>query len=350
MKHKIQINTHNLKKALEFFYEYSKEEKFKEDMKERSEKEKFFQNTIKKKLSELSFSRMIKKLWASQMWGNKDYLVEKIIKLNKGIKRISLEFNKLVSKKKTPGEKYEEFLKNIKGMGPAMVTEILCHLDPDNAGIWNDRARKSLAWLEVRGIPYDKYRITGKEYDEFNQKMKRLANILKQEGYKNVDLLFVDYFLSKTYEMILNKKLIVKEKRNVSKHDEIIDKLTQIGSWLGFETEQEKQIATGARVDVIWRARIGNLGAVSYVFEVQERGSIDSLIMYLQRAQNNPTVQKLIVVSDKQQIERIKEEIKTLSETFRKVVNFWEIEDVENTYQNLQQVTESITRLHLLEE
>jgi hypothetical protein len=28
-------------------------------------------------------------------------------------------------------------------------------------------------------------------------------------------------------------------------------------------------IAHGAKVDVVWRARIGNLGAVTYIFEVQ---------------------------------------------------------------------------------
>jgi len=350
MNTKLQLNEKKLKKALELFREYSKEERFKEDTKEREERKKFFQEIAKKKLNEVSFSQMIKKLWAARIWGNKDYLAEKIIKIN-GTKKLTIEFAKLISKKGTPGQRYENFLKNIKGMGPSMVTEILCHLEPQNAGIWNDKARKAIAWLEIKNIPYDQYKITGKEYDEFNQKMKELANILRQEGYKGVDLLFVDYFFWEIYDQIIrHEKNSQKEKITRSKHDEVVEKVAQIGSWLGFEIETEKQVATGARVDVIWRARIGNLGAVSYVFEVQERGSIDSLIMNLQRAQNNPTVQKLIVVSDKDQIERIKEEIKSLPESFRKAVNFWETEDVERTYQNLEQVTDSIQRLHLLEE
>jgi hypothetical protein len=350
MSKKLQLNEKRLKNALELFREYSKEERFKEDMKDREERKKFFQEITRKKLTELSLSQIIKKLWASRIWGNKDYLVEKIIKTN-GIKKLNLEFAKLIAKKGTPGQRYDNFLKNIKGMGPAMVTEILCHLEPKNAGIWNDKAKKALAWLEIKNVPYNKYRITGKEYDDFNQKMKELVNILKQDGYKNVDLLFLDYFFWEIYDKILRQqKISTIKKTSTSRHEEILEKVAQIGSWLGFETETEKQIATGARVDVVWRARIANLGAVSYVFEIQEKGSIDSLIMNLQRAQNNPTVQKLIVVSNKDQIEKIKGEIKSLPESFRKAVNFWDTEEVEGTYQSLEQATESIQRLHLLEE
>jgi hypothetical protein len=43
-------------------------------------------------------------------------------------------------------------------------------------------------------------------------------------------------------------------------HDEIVDKLVTLGNGLGFEVEQEKLIAKGARVDVIWRAKIASLG------------------------------------------------------------------------------------------
>lgn len=353
MKKFLQLNEQKLKKALEVFREYSKEERFEEEAKERVERKQFFRRLAQKKLTELSFSQIIKKLWAAQIWGNKDYLVKKIIKTN-GIKKLSKEFLNLTSHRGTPGQRYERFLENIKGMGPAMVTEILCHTDPKNAGIWNEKARRALAWLEVENIPYEKYRITGKEYDRFNRFLKEIANYLSKKGYKDTDLLFVDYFFWEIFDKLVRTEEITKPTRSrrtfKSKHDELVEKVSQIGSWLGFETETEKQIAAGARVDVVWRARIANLGAVSYIFEVQERGSIDSLMVNLQRAQTNPTVQKLIIVSDPEQIEKIKNEIKTLPESFRKAVNFWEIEDVEKTHQNLEQVSESIRRLRLLEE
>lgn len=100
-------------------------------------------------------------LWASQIWGHKNYLINKIIKDNV-IKKISEEYFALLSRKDTTGTRYEKFLKDIKGVGPSMITEILCYTDPQNAGIWNEKARKALAWLEVKDIPWDKYKITVK--------------------------------------------------------------------------------------------------------------------------------------------------------------------------------------------
>jgi len=58
----------------------------------------------------------------------------------------------------------------------------------------------------------------------------------------------------------------------------------------------------------------------------------------------------LIVVSDGEQLEKIKREISTLSESFRKATTFWEFNDVENTYQSLEQVANSMMNLKLFEE
>ena len=86
-----------------------------------------------------------------------------------------------------------------------------------------------------------------------------------------------------------------------------IDLLTAIGQWLGFQAKKEELVARGARVDAVWQARIANLGVVTYVFEVQRRGSIDSLILNLQRAQNNQSVQRLIVVANSDEITRVRQ-------------------------------------------
>lgn len=149
----------------------------------------------------------------------------------------------------------------------------------------------------------------------------------------------------------MDTKPITEEKQSIkskSRHDELKIKIATIGSWLGFEIETEKSIATGAVIDTVWKAKISNLGQITYVFEVQDRGSIDSLILNLQRAQSNSIVQKLVVVTDKDQIEKIKNEILTMPEHFRKAITYWEDRDVDETYENLEQVTNSITRLNLL--
>ena len=349
---KIQFNEQKFEKAIDLFKKYSNEPRFEEDIKERAKRKGVFKELISAPLDELKFSSIIKNLWSAQIWRNQDYLIKTIVSKN-GLEKLNKEFSLLISKKNTPGERYERFLNNIKGMGPSMVTEIICHIDPQNAGIWNDKARKALGWLETKGIPYETYKINNKEYNVINEFFKSIADYFREMKYKDVDLLFVDYFLWEVATKLAKEEVIksVDLKKSGSRHDELRDKVAQIGAWLGFETETEKAVSVGARVDVVWRARIANLGTVLYIFEVQDRGSIDGLILNLERAQNqNPAVQKLIVISDITQIERIKKEIGTLSENFRKAMSFWEAADVDITHQSLEQVTDSITKLRLMEE
>jgi len=351
----MKINQTKLKQAVESFGLYLATDKAREDTEEREERKEYFKNLFNKNFDEFAFSEIIKKLWASQIWANQEYLVSKIIRDN-GIEKLKQEFKKLIFSNESPGRRYENFLESVKGMGPSMVTEILCYADPRFAGIWNEKARRALAWLEAEEIPYEKYRINGKEYDAFNLFLKEISEVLKKELKKDFDLLFVDYFLWEVWDKFSRKeeKVIHEVEKKITKgascHDEIKDKIAAIGSWLGFQVDTEKAIGPGARVDVVWYARIANLGAVSYVFEVQDRGSVDSLILNLQKAQAAPTVQKLIVASDSEQLERIKKEISTLPESFRKATTFWEFNDVENTYQSLEQVANSMMNLKLFEE
>jgi len=348
------FNKQKLNKALKMFKVYSKTDSFLTDIQDRKERREFFLNFKKRKrISEFDFSEIIKKLWAARFWGNKDYLINNILKKN-DFKEISKEISYLYLNKGTPGDRYERFLNKIKGMGPSMVTELICHIDPKNAGIWNDKARKALAWLEAEDIPYDTYKITGKEYNKFNNFLKVISDDFKRKNYEDVDLLFVDYFLWEVWERLAKNEKIVEIESSgeikESTHNELRDKISEIGSWLGFEVETEKLVAARARVDVIWRAKIANLGTVSYVFEVQHRGSIDSLMVNLQKAQKSFTVQKLVIVSDLEQTEKIRKEIEDMPENFRKAVVFWTLEDVQNTHQNLEQVTDSIAKLKLMEE
>ena len=130
-------------------------------------------------------------------------------------------------------------------------------------------------------------------------------------------------------------------------HDEIVEKLVAIGSGLDFEADSNVQVAKGARVDVLWTARIANLGVVNYAFEVQKAGSIDSLILNLQRARNNPTVQKLVVVANTKTMRMIEEEVSALSEV-RKSMSFMEAKEVLKAATFLQDFNTIISKLELV--
>lgn len=344
-----------LKEYIERFKEYSKTEEFKEDMRERKERELFFRRIDWENLQnmdEFLFGEMISKLWASSIWGNKNYLVKKIISENNFTELKSLLWNLIFAKVDLP-ERYDSFLENVKGLGPSSITELLCMFKPKEYGIWNDKARKALKILDFkRELPLNKYKINGEEYKKFNEVLKQISYKLQAEGFENVDLLFVDYFLYEVWKRgdVKEKKKIEEQEKSVFDHDEVRDYLKDIGDALGFDAEIEKKVAHGSVVDVIWKAKIANLGVVIYTFEVQKGGSVKSLILNLQKARNNRSVQKVIAVSDKKQIEKIKRELIGLPEDFRKSFSFWDFEEVKETYQKLSDIAKVIGKLDLVQD
>jgi hypothetical protein len=252
--------------------------------------------------------------------------------------------------------RYDLFRNTIKGLGPASITEILALVHPEQCGIWNAKARKALVYLGFEGTfpVLRRYQITGEEYQRFNALLGDIADELDQSGIQRPDLLGVDYFL---YEVWSAEQRAARASgptvRPMSDedfdHDELVDKLVAVGQWLGFNAEKEKRVAAGAVVDVVWQAAIANLGVVTYVFEVQRRGGIDSLILNLQRAQNNPSVQRLVVVANRPDLDRVEQEIVTLPESFRKAVGFMLASDAARAAELLEEVGTIIDRLELVQ-
>jgi len=351
---------------IQLFKESSNTEEYKQDVIDRKEREIFFSRLNPQdfnNIDEFGFGEIISKLWASGIWTNKDYLVKKIISQN-GFQSLkqnlwNLLFAQIDISKRFPGD--------IKGLGPASLTELLCLSNPKEYGIWNDKARKALGVLGFGNeIPLTKYKIDGVEYKRFNEILKQISIKLESRGFKNSDLLFVDYFLyfvwqeNKAHPLVksiiltenigLVDKIVLKKEKFTFDHDEVKDHIRDIGEYLGFEAETEKKIANGSIVDVVWKARIANLGVVIYIFEVQSKESTDSLILNLQKAKNNQSVQKLIVVSDNLQLEKIKREVNEIPGDLKKSFTFWDAKDVEETFEKLTEVVKSIEKLDLVKD
>jgi len=333
---------------VDFFRKHIKMDDFQKELESREEHRKLPLNILEKSrmksMTEIDFGKLISNLWATSLWGNKDYLVQKIIDDN-GMDKIRAQFGDILYGTDPFEKRFDRF--EIKGLGHASLTEILCLFDPNEFSIWNNKARIALEKLKFEDLPLGKYRISGEEYKRINEAMESIAKKFPDLGLHDVDLLAVDYFLYEVWKEVEREKEIPEE-RNEFDHDEIKDLIKEIGAQLGFETDTEELVAPGAQVDVIWRAKIANLGAVTYVFEVHKKGSIDSLILNLQRALNNPTVRKIIAVSDKTQLEKIRDETKSLPENFRKAFTFWEALDVKETHEKLSAAIQSISKLELV--
>lgn len=338
-------------------------EKHIEDLKERETRTKYYQSWTRERIlgmEEPDLYEYISKLWAMLIWGNKQYVVDKLIQ-NHGLEIVRNELAELVWGKENIVQRWDNFRKKIKGMGPAMMSEILCYVHPDECMIWNRRAYVSLNYLGFKNLPRYNYQLTGRKYHELSQSAKKVAVELTKAGIANSNLLTVDYFIWDELQVEENLSQIYSKTRTEDIepleaesdetsdfiHDEIRDKIADIGKWLGFNAQVEIRVAEGSKVDTIWEATIGNMGRVIYVFEVQTKGSTDSLILNLLKSLNNPAVQGVVAVSDSDQLERIRKHAFNVGDLGKKL-KYWNYKEVLANHEALSAVNESINRLGLV--
>ena len=355
-----------LQKHIQAYKRYTENdpEKFAEDSLERQERGNFYRSWTRDKIlamSEEDFEIYISKLWAMLIWGNKKYVTDKII-TGHGLGTIKKELSEFVWGDRPIEERWDQFRSNIKGMGPAMMSEILCHVHSDDCMLWNRRAYIGLDYLGVQKLPRYNYQLTGKRYLELSELTKTIVLHLRENGFPQADLLTADYFIWEELQVQSNLSAIFKSSHNQQEtdpseavdpvtaefiHDEVRDKIKDIGQWLGLESRTEVKVADGSRVDAIWEQTIGNMGRVVYVFEVQTKGSIDSLILNLLKAVNNPAVQAVVAVSDSPQIEKIKKHSEGV-QGLKGRLKFWDYRRVLEVHEALESVNAEINSLGLV--
>ena len=77
------------------------------------------------------------------------------------MEKIGKELSNLVWGESAVEKRWDRFRSKIKGMGPAMMSEILCHVHPDECILWNRRAYVGLNYLKVPSLPKYDYQLTG---------------------------------------------------------------------------------------------------------------------------------------------------------------------------------------------
>lgn len=324
---------------------------------ERVQRISYYQSFTKDKILSMDRDELLKyigKLWAAVVYGNKAYLVDKMIDTNGGLSKLTSMIAEFIYGKDSIQKRWDYFLKNANMFGPSYLSELLSYYYPDEYVIANKQVIKALETLEVAGLPHHNYQWTGKKYIEICEYVKEIKIEMINAEIETENLLATDYFLwevAKKCDNEDNNIVVVPEQKGEqftkNLHKEIIEKLVAIGTLLGFEAESEVTVAKGARLDAVWKVNIGNMGRVMYCFEVQSHGSIDSLILNLQKASNNKSVQRLIAVSDKKQLEKIKDESEPIPNL---EIILWDYEDVIQVYESLDKAYTSINKLGLVPE
>ena len=307
------------------------------------------------KLSEEELFNLIAPLWAMRMWGNKKYYIDNVIESN-GIELIREQLINLFYGKTTIEERWDEFRENIKGLGPAIISELLNKFNPDKYILWNKKTQTGFNALGIPNVPKYNSTLDGTKYAYLSEVGRELVDSAKKQGVSEIeDLLALDYFIwrdlqiesAETEAPIEEKPEKETEKQKVFVHNDVRDRIKDIGSFLGFKAEVEKKIADGAVVDAIWEVSVGNMGRITYVFEVQTSGNIDSLLLNLMKAKNNPSVQGIVAVSDAKQLEKIKKEASSLK-AICDDLKFWDYNDVLKVFDSLSNAFESINSLGLV--
>jgi len=247
-----------------------------DDLNERRERIAYYQSWTADRLKKMTideFTKYLARLWAMRILGNKQYVVDKLVEDN-GFSAIMDNISELIWNDKPIAERWDKFLKTVKGAGPAMMSEILCHTHPDKYMLWNRRAYVALNHLGIENLPRYNYQHNGKKYEELCGIAKEIAREIEAMGEMEANLVTVDYFMWDELQVEKNLSKIHQPKTSsgstipvieedvdpVFIHNEVRDKIADIGSWLGFQAETEKKIAGGAVVDTVWEATIGNMG------------------------------------------------------------------------------------------
>lgn len=329
------------------------------EQKEREELASHIQSYTKPKLASMSeeeFFQYIAPLWAMAMWGNKHYQVNNVIEAN-GMPLLREQFTNLIYGSASLAKRWDEFRSKIKGIGPAIMSELLCKTFPDQFLIWNRRTYAAFKLLQVSDIPRYEARLNGKTYEYLSTKGRDMVAYARQMRCRDIfDMLTLNTFIWQELKLSDvhsasadddSEELIPKNTKDAEFiHNDIRDKVADIGRSLGFHADVECKVADGAVVDAVWEVTIGNMGRVIYVFEVQTCGSIDSLILNLMKAKNNKAVQGIVAVTDQQQIDKVKREIAALP--IKDEVKFWDYTEVLKVYESLQYVNEAINNLELV--
>lgn len=328
-----------------------------EAINERNERKEYYQSWTREKIQKMNedeFVEYLGKLWSMIVWGNKKYIADKIIEIN-GFDNVKNMLVELLYGNADIEKRWDKFYKNIKQIGPSSMSELLSYINPEEYVICNKVTCVCFKYLEVEKVPTHNYQYTGENYKRLCEVAKQIKVELQKENVGKIDLLIVDYMfwdivypISKKDELKsdIEEVQIEKDEKQFI-HNDIINQIVEIGQWLGFDSKAEVKIADGAVVDAIWQAQIGNMGKVIYAFEVQTHGSIDSLILNLQKATNNFAVQAIVAVSDEKQIEKIKKESKGIRDIESKLKT-WDYTEVMEMHDCLERSNEIINNLGLV--
>jgi hypothetical protein len=202
-------------------------------------------------MSEAEFGEVYKRLWASNMWQDKDQHVRNKLLAPNGLSNIKAELLKLLYGSGGISERYDEFRANISGFGPSSLSEILHMVFPEKYCLWNDKPKTVLPFLGLDILPerFFKYQINdGDDYVQCISVLDRVKQELSE--FRVSDFIDLDIFFWYIYIDVMPKANVKKPpvlsvaktaELVIGSHTEAEYHLLELGKLMGFNTYVTKR-------------------------------------------------------------------------------------------------------------
>jgi len=321
-------------------------------VKERKEREELFLRLLGEdhifELTEAEFRQVLASLWANQLWTNKDYPADRVLK-HATLERVREELYLLLWGDAPIAERYDSFRRSIKGMGPSMITEILCFVRPKDYPIWNEKPKNVLPRLGMKTLLPDKlykYQISGDDYARIIEVLDTLRREVESQGFPDMDFMDLDIFIWLLFSEVVKAEEEPREKPQIQvitpveveikgetlDHWDAIALLLELGNLLGYDTyasdpsrksrvlgktlgdiarlqdipafTYERHLDTVKNIDVIWFRE----EFPSHCFEVEHTTGVTLGLLRLYQIRNF-TQAKFFVVSPSNILSKFKAEI-----------------------------------------
>lgn len=242
-----------IKKFIESYGEWILTEEGKQNLEEHRAHNIFFNKKFSKdnidKIDETEFREIYKKLWASNVWSNKDWYIDnKLLKPN-GLPKIKEELKELLYGESNIDARIDNFREKIQGFGPSSISEILHFVSPDKFCLWNDKPKTVLPFLKIDLLPerFFKYNLqSGADYIQCIEVLGLIKEELTNLGLAKPDFIDVDCLLYHIFNKIDFKETKKESNEEVKKEQKIIKQISsheegeyyllKLGELLGYLT------------------------------------------------------------------------------------------------------------------
>ena len=145
------------------------------------------------------FATLVKSLWAVNIWQNKDYKVNQLIKDN-GLETLRVSLGKLLHGSASIDKRWDEFRASVKGFGPSSLSEILTFFNPQEYALVNAKPYQVLPLLGF-SICLVK---NGSSYKKAVEEITKAKYLLEENGLRDTDFLATDLFIAYLFYQVFD--------------------------------------------------------------------------------------------------------------------------------------------------